>query len=93
MNATIEIDKAGRIVVPKKIRDVLHLRPGDKLDVEVDGEKMTLAHHRTGKGLYEKDGWLVYDSGVPMSVEEARRLVDDAREERDAHLLGMTAQR
>lgn len=88
MNATVEIDKAGRLVVPKKIRDVLHLRPGDKLDVQVDGDRMTMAHHRAGKGLYEKGGWLVYDSGVPMSVEQSLRLVDEAREERDKFLLG-----
>ncbi len=93
MNATVEIDKAGRVVVPKKIRDLMHLRPGDKLDVQIDGEKITMAHHRVGKGLYEKDGWLVYDSGVPMSIEESLRLVDEAREDRDAFLLGPTAKR
>jgi hypothetical protein len=47
-----------------------------------------MAHHRAGKGLYEKGGWLVYDSGVPMSVEQSLRLVDEAREERDKFLLG-----
>jgi AbrB family looped-hinge helix DNA binding protein len=93
MNTTVEIDKAGRIVVPKKMRDMMHLRAGDKLDVRVDGDKITMAHHRTGKGLYEKGGWLVYDSGVPMSVDQSLRLVDEAREERDNFLLGPTAKR
>ncbi len=93
MNATIEIDKAGRIVVPKKMRDIMHLRPGDKLNVQLDGDKMTVAHHHAGKGLYEKDGWLVYDSGVPMSVEQSLRLIDEAREERDNFILGPTAKR
>ncbi len=31
MNAIVEIDKSGRIVVPKKLRDELHLIPGTRL--------------------------------------------------------------
>lgn len=87
MNATVEIDKVGRLVVPKKVRDALHLRPGDKLEMNLEGETMTLAPKRTGKGLYEKDGWLIYDSGIPMSVEESLQLVDGGREDRVAMLL------
>jgi AbrB family looped-hinge helix DNA binding protein len=34
MNAIVEIDKAGRIVVPKKLRDDLHLIPGTRLRIE-----------------------------------------------------------
>ncbi len=90
MIATVEIDKLGRLVVPKKIREALHLRAGDKLDVELEGDKLTLAPKRAGRGLYEKNGWLVYDSGVPMSAEESLRLVDDMREERIASLIERT---
>jgi AbrB family looped-hinge helix DNA binding protein len=88
MNATVEIDKSGRLVVPKKVREAMHLQAGDKLEMNVEGDRMTLAPQRGGKGLYEKNGWLVWDSGVPMSVEQSLRLIDDAREERIQHLLG-----
>ena len=33
MNAIAEIDKAGRVVVPKKFRDALHLVPGTRLSL------------------------------------------------------------
>jgi AbrB family looped-hinge helix DNA binding protein len=87
MRATVEIDKSGRLVVPKKMRDALHLRLGDKLDLEMDGETMTLAPQRVGRGLYEEGGWLVYDSGVPITVEQSLRLVQDSREERHNFLM------
>jgi AbrB family looped-hinge helix DNA binding protein len=31
MNTTVTIDKAGRVVIPKEIRDELRLEPGDSL--------------------------------------------------------------
>jgi AbrB family looped-hinge helix DNA binding protein len=89
MNATVEIDKAGRIVVPKKVREAMHLRPGDKLDMNVIGDKMTVEHRRAGRGLYEEGGWLVYDSGgAPFTAEQVDRWVADDREERMRHILG-----
>lgn len=31
----VTIDKAGRVVVPKPLRDLLHLEPGQELELEV----------------------------------------------------------
>lgn len=36
------ITSKGQLVVPKPIREVLHLKPGAKLDVTVDGNKIIL---------------------------------------------------
>jgi len=36
------IDKAGRIVVPKSLRDALNLYGGDEVEIELDGERLTL---------------------------------------------------
>jgi AbrB family looped-hinge helix DNA binding protein len=76
MNAIAEIDKAGRVVVPKKFRDMLHLRPGARLHLRQEGETIVKP-----RGLYMKKGTLVYDSGqVPSSdaVDEVAK-VRDAR--------------
>ncbi|MFO0093654.1 MAG: AbrB/MazE/SpoVT family DNA-binding domain-containing protein, partial [Gemmatimonadaceae bacterium] len=42
MTTTVTIDKAGRIIVPKALRDALHLEAGDTLELEAEGEQMTL---------------------------------------------------
>ena len=39
---TATLDKAGRIVLPKKLRDRLHLKPGAKFNIEVVGEKIEI---------------------------------------------------
>lgn len=39
---TATLDKAGRIVLPKKLRDRLHLKPGAKFKFEVVGEKIEI---------------------------------------------------
>jgi AbrB family looped-hinge helix DNA binding protein len=86
MNATAEIDKAGRFVVPKKMRDALHLVPGTRLNLRREGDHLLIEAERTGRGLYMKRGTLVYDPGpVPASdaVEELAR----ARQERMDSIL------
>ena len=38
----VMLDKAGRIVLPKPLRDELQLSPGDTLDLSVEGEQVML---------------------------------------------------
>jgi AbrB family looped-hinge helix DNA binding protein len=90
MIATVELDKLGRFVVPKKVRDALHLRTGDKLDVDIEGERLILARKPAGKGLYKKNGWLVYDSGgPPLTLDAVNRWIEQDREDRDRRILGI----
>ena len=42
MNARLTLDSAGRVVTPKGLREELHLRPGDELDLETAGQEITL---------------------------------------------------
>jgi AbrB family looped-hinge helix DNA binding protein len=39
---TATLDKAGRIVLPKKLREKLHLKPGAKLTIEFVGDKIEI---------------------------------------------------
>jgi AbrB family looped-hinge helix DNA binding protein len=85
MNAIAEIDKSGRLVVPKKLRDALHLVPGTRLTVRQQGSGILLEPEAQPRGLYMKDGWLVYDTG-PLPPEHVN-WVDEAREARADELM------
>ncbi len=87
MNATVEIDKLGRLVVPKKMREALHLRPGDQLDAHVSGDQITLEPKRTARGLHKRDGRLVFDGGEGLSPD-INDLIDTQRRQRSDYLLG-----
>ncbi len=43
MSATITIDKAGRIIIPKTFRDLLNLREGSKLKVDIVGDRIEMS--------------------------------------------------
>ena len=86
MNATAEIDKAGRIVVPKKMRDALHLAPGTRVTLQQKGDTITLEPEAKPRGLYRKNGMLVYDFGRPLPPDHTD-WVRQARDERDKQLM------
>jgi AbrB family looped-hinge helix DNA binding protein len=90
MNATLTIDKAGRVVLPKPRRDALHISPGDSLELESSEDRIIL-RPATGKGrIYKKQGMWVFGSsaGVPLSAAAVNRTIGRVRAERDRHVLG-----
>jgi AbrB family looped-hinge helix DNA binding protein len=70
------IDKAGRVVVPKQMRDAVGLVPGE-VDVEVDGSALRVTPV-LGEGIVERDGWLLIDSDLVIGDDEVamRRRAD-----------------
>ncbi len=86
MNATAEIDKAGRIVVPKKLRDSLHLVPGTRVVLTQRGGEIVLAPEAKPRGLYMKNGLLVYETGRTLPPDHVNWVEQD-REDRADELL------
>lgn len=71
MRATI--DKAGRLVLPKRLRDAVGLVPGD-VDVSVDGAGIRVEPIANGR-LVERDGRLIVpSSGSPIDDDIVREL-------------------
>ena len=82
MDTTVTIDKAGRIVLPKPLRDQLHLAPGDALNVALEGDRLTLSPRRACPPLQkERDVW-VFHSGEPLTTDEVRDTLHRVREQR-----------
>ena len=90
MTATITIDTAGRLVLPKAMRDRLHLSAGSKLKASVVADKIELTPEpdadvrieRRGKRLVIVGG-PAFDAGA--AVKAAREDYEDrlARKYRD----------
>jgi AbrB family looped-hinge helix DNA binding protein len=82
MNATVVIDKAGRVVLPKTLRDELHLAPGDTLDLTVEGELVTLHPRRSVPPLQKERGVWVFRTGEPLTAAETRETLRQVRQQR-----------
>jgi AbrB family looped-hinge helix DNA binding protein len=87
MSTITEIDKAGRLVVPKKMRDALHLRPGTRLILDQKGESIIIRSESKPRGLYMKKGTWVYDTGAPFPGN-VQDWIDKDRDDRIRSILG-----
>lgn len=85
----VEIDKAGRIVVPKKIREAQRVRSGDRFQVEttVDGILLRPAYPETR--LVEVNGLMVMAGGPPANYDISE-LIEEQREERMRFVAGLS---
>ena len=83
MATIVTIDKYGRVVIPKEVRDELRLEAGDSLALESEGERVTLQRVRGGTPLRKERGVWVFHGGKPLSLDEANQIVREAREPRD----------
>jgi AbrB family looped-hinge helix DNA binding protein len=73
------IDAAGRIVVPKALRDALGLAPGTTLDVSSYGGALTLVPHGRTARLVDEDGLPVAEGDEPITDEDVFALIDAGR--------------
>jgi AbrB family looped-hinge helix DNA binding protein len=83
MLGRIIVDKAGRLVLPKPVRDELQLAPGDALELESSEEQIVLRPVRGTMPLRRKRGVWVFRTGEPLSAETVERTIKDLRRERD----------
>ncbi len=89
MNSRLTVDDDGRIQLPKGLRDELHLGPGDTLELESAGEQITLRPSRSVPSLGREHGVWVFRTGEPLRASFTEETLQEIREERDRHHLGM----
>jgi AbrB family looped-hinge helix DNA binding protein len=88
MNTRLIIDKAGRVVIPKPLREELHLEAGDAFELESAGEQITLRPVRGTGPLSQEHGVWVFHSGQPLPASATDEMLQSIREERDLANLG-----
>jgi AbrB family looped-hinge helix DNA binding protein len=87
MPTEITIDAAGRLVIPKPLRDRLNLRAGARLHIAEEEGRLILTPDLPEARIVERDGFLVLElpDGLPPEVragmggeDRLRRLVEYA---------------
>ncbi len=71
------------MVVPKALRQALHLEPGAELDARVEGGELIATPLGPEVVLKEEDGRLVATTTTPtapMSHDDLLRLIDESRQ-------------
>lgn len=86
MTTKITLDRAGRVLIPKTLRQELHLGPGDALQLDSEGEEITLRPVRPKALLKKERGVWVYQ-GEPTSAS-IPGVIDRDREKRLGELMG-----
>ena len=86
MTTKLTLDRAGRVLIPKQLREQLHLGPGDALHLESEGEEITLRPERPKALLRREQGVWVYQ-GEPISAS-IPDLIDRERAKRSHELMG-----
>jgi AbrB family looped-hinge helix DNA binding protein len=80
MPTKVSLDKAGRLVLPKSLRDQLRLAPGDDLLVDSEGDRITLRPVRPETTLRKELGiWVYQGESAAQSIPD---LVDEQRQKR-----------
>lgn len=86
MTASLTLDKAGRIVLPKRLREKLHLEPGAKLQARLVGDHIEISEAESEVQIVQKSdglpaivGWKGFDAARAvreMREDQVKRLSD-----------------
>ena len=82
----VAMDKAGRIVLPKPVRERLHLLPGTEFELHIEPGFIKLTPHAQEPALASKDGVLVHQGNPTGDLAQA---VEEMRKQRLREVGGM----
>ena len=84
----VKVDKSGRIVLPKPVRERLRLRAGTSLELEEGPEGLLLRPVGQRPAMVQKNGMLVHLGKAPRGLDWDR-LIEDSREDRIKDVAGL----
>lgn len=84
----VKIDKSGRIVLPKPVRERFRLRAGTNLELEEGPEGLLLRPVGQRPAMVQKNGMLVHLGKAPRGLDWDR-LIEDSREDRIKDVAGL----
>jgi AbrB family looped-hinge helix DNA binding protein len=85
---TLKMDKAGRIILPKPVRDRLGLQAGSDLELLETPEGVVLKPAERRPSMVKKQGLWVHTGILPTGFDAVQAIRED-REERIRKLAGL----
>jgi AbrB family looped-hinge helix DNA binding protein len=85
---TLRVDKAGRVILPKPLRDRLGLRAGSSLEILETAEGLVLKPLEIRPSMVKKQGLWVHTGKLPPGFDVLQAIRVD-REERIRKLAGL----
>ncbi len=82
----VTIDRAGRVVVPKTLRDRFNLRAGTELEIKAVGDGLKLRRIGDEASLVRKHGILVHHGSARAAID----IGEFIRAEREARIRRVT---
>jgi AbrB family looped-hinge helix DNA binding protein len=93
MSITITIGKAGRLVVPKTIRESLGLHEGSRLKLEILGGKLQVVPEPDPVDIDVKGRFPVIQGGRTLKRDTIVRAIKEERDSRDARITSQPKRR
>jgi AbrB family looped-hinge helix DNA binding protein len=85
---TLKMDRAGRVVLPKPVRDRLGLHEGSDLELEETTEGVMLKPLAVHPPMIQKQGLWVHTGALPSGFDVLQAIRND-REDRIRKLAGL----
>jgi len=85
---TLKVDKAGRLVLPKPLRDRLGLHAGSDLELEETAEGVVLKPAERRPSLIKKGSFWVHTGEIPQGYD-ILKAIDEDRDERMRRAWGL----
>jgi AbrB family looped-hinge helix DNA binding protein len=78
----VPIDKAGRVVLPKQVREELAINPGDLLQISIQGNEVMLSPKKNNPGFLRRKKALIFSSGAGdlLKKETVDAILEEIRE-------------
>lgn len=79
--STVTLSPSGQLIIPDHFRQALHLHPGDKVTLTLEGEKLVVQRDETSRAtLVEENGRKVLiapPDAPPMTTEAVKAVLSD----------------
>ncbi len=88
MKSVISIDRAGRVVLPKALREQFNLHPGSQLEITTGQDHLELKPADTTPALTREGGLLIHQGAAQVSLSNFIQQTRDERTDRVSRRAG-----